>query len=427
MKLKKAAAVVLAAFLAAALSLPVSAKTWAADDFTLTVPEEFVYTFDQTTPEDDPGWALAGVGDPASVLSSYREMNVLASFYTEDGKTNVLVMEQESSMAKRLFNLKDASEEEKQELLDGLGEANSDQVSVTKAYQDVNGMPFYRFQVDSQIEGAQAHDVIYGTVLNGYSLIIDLYNGDKEITEEQFALQDSLVNSLQITRVLEKPEEEPANYAPMMILLGLLVIAIAAPFIYYPVKGKKNKREKDKMAERLSQYRQDHPEDDLSGEPRFLNATDCTKEAIHTFSVYHAYVKNVGALLAGVFLCALILAAAFALSAEWWLKLSAVVVAGYSAYRVFNMPSLVEKVQIKVFQRGVSSTARYAFYEEAFRVSGVQSASVYPYFQISAVRRHSHYLYLYYGPDNAYLVDQYGFEKGEFEEFEAFIREKTGK
>ena len=55
------------------------------------------------------------------------------------------------------------------------------------------------------------------------------------------------------------------------------------------------------------------------------------------------------------------------------------------------------------------------------------SASVYPYFQITDVRKHGHYVYLYYGPDNAYMVDQFGFKLGEYEDFLKFISEKTGK
>ena len=81
----------------------------------------------------------------------------------------------------------------------------------------------------------------------------------------------------------------------------------------------------------------------------------------------------------------------------------------------------------RVFDRGVSSTAHYAFYDDVFRVSGIQSTSVFPYFQIMDVRKHGHYLYLYYGPENAYMVDQYGFSLGEWEDFQKFIAEKTAK
>ena len=52
---------------------------------------------------------------------------------------------------------------------------------------------------------------------------------------------------------------------------------------------------------------------------------------------------------------------------------------------------------------------------------------MFPYFQIVNVRKHGHYIYLYYGPENVYMVDQFGFSKGEFSDFVKFISEKTGK
>ena len=126
-------------------------------------------------------------------------------------------------------------------------------------------------------------------------------------------------------------------------------------------------------------------------------------------------------------MCASVLALAFTFDVTWWMKLAAVAVAVYFLYRAINMGTAVEKVQQKVFGRGVSSTARYTFFDEGFRVAGIQSASVYPYFQITTVRKHGHYLYLYYSQDNAYPVDQFGSTQGEFEEFSRFISEKTAK
>ena len=52
---------------------------------------------------------------------------------------------------------------------------------------------------------------------------------------------------------------------------------------------------------------------------------------------------------------------------------------------------------------------------------------MFPYFQITDIRRHKQHLYLYYGPENAYMVDKNGFSKGSYEEFVKFLAEKTGK
>lgn len=140
--------------------------------------------------------------------------------------------------------------------------------------------------------------------------------------------------------------------------------------------------------------------------------------------MYQALVKNMGELIFGTLMCVVMLSAAFLIDSEWWMKLAAVAVSGYYAYKLFSMPAAVEKVQRKVYGRGPSQTAHYVFYPEVFRVSGIQSASVVPYFQLTDLRRKGQYLYLYYGPDNAYMVDQYGFTQGGAEEFARFIEGK---
>ena len=100
----------------------------------------------------------------------------------------------------------------------------------------------------------------------------------------------------------------------------------------------------------------------------------------------------------------------------------------YYGYKIVSAPPYPGEDPAPGVRPGAfSSTAHYAFYDEAFRVSGIQSASVFPYFQIVDVRKHGHYIYLYYGPENAYMVDQFGFSKGEFSDFVKFISEKTGK
>ncbi len=411
----------------AALYVPASATTWSQSDFTITVPDEFVYTFDQNSSEEDPSWALAGIADPATRISNYQEINVLASFFTENGDTNIMVMTKETTSSQSIFQLKDLDEEDRQTFLDNLAEAQSDEVKLEKSYEEVNGLLFYRMRMDSSMEDSEVHGIICGTILNGYAVTFELYNGSKEITDEQVALLDSIINSFTVTNMLEKPETQPEDFVPALLMLGFLVLAVLLPIIYIPVRNRRDKKVKAKMAERLSQYRQQHPGDTITGEMRFVNSTECTKEAVHAFSVYQAYVKRIGAVIVGAAVCALILSVAFIMDMTWWLKLCVVGVTVYYIYRLISMPGTIEKVQMKVFQRGVSQVAHYIFYDDGFRVSGIQSGSVYPYFQITDIRRRGQYIYLYYGPENAYLIDQYGFEQGDFESFEKFIREKTAK
>lgn len=422
-------AALLALVLLLALPLSAAAETFSTEDFTIEIPEG-MYQFGPTTSVDDPSWALAGVADPTTKLQTYQDMHGIAELITQDGETSILIMQNQTDTTESIFSLRDLSEEDKEKFLDGTMQSKSEDILVEKYYIDVNGQPFYRLRVDGSSEGMEYHEVQYATIINGYSLGFDIYGGDETVTQEQEDMLLGIVESITFSEILEKPETiiTLQDYVVVAAVLVLLVMVILVPVVYVPIRNRKEKRLKAKLAEQLTQYHKDHgtSEKDL-GELRFVNSTDCTKEAIHSFSLYQSYVKNLGSLLIGGVLCVAAFIVAFALDAEWWGKLLVVGIVVYYGYKVFSMPHTLEKIQRRVYDRGISSTAHYAFYDEGFRVSGIQSASVFPYFQIVDLRRHGHYLYLYYGPENAYMVDKFTFSLGQYEDFVKFISEKTGK
>lgn len=423
--LKKTLSLLLALALLAALPVLVQADTWGTEDFTMDAPEG-LYQLGPELPEDDPLWALAGVGDPASKLNDYREMGILANFISEDKQTSISVMRKVSDYSQQIHNLSLLSQEEQNQVLEKLIQSDSENLKVQRGWYPAGDILFYWVQLDMAGENPM-HELLYGTIVNGYALNIDVYGGANPITPEQKALVEDLAASVHFTRLTEKPEPSPADTTGMLVLLALLLASVVVPLVYMPLKSKRDKKAKARLAEQLSQYHKTHGANQADGELLFANDTDCTKEAIHHFSVYQAYVKNIGELVFGSVLCLVMVACAFLLDTEWWMKLAAAAITGYYAYKLISMPNTIEKIQRKVFGRGQSQTAHYAFYPEVFRVSGVQSASVIPYFQLTDLRRKGQYLYLYYGPDNAYMVDQYGFTLGEWEAFQAFIREKTAK
>lgn len=421
--MKKIFALLLSITLALCLPLSAFAETWIGMDFTVEVPEG-MYTLGPNTETEDPIWALAGIGDPGAKLKEYNEMGVLADFISQDGQTSISLLQKESSYSKGVFDLALLNEEELGEVLNDLLESNSDEIKLSKRWIEAGGRPFYEISLDSTTDSG-LHEQIYGTIVNGYALNFHLYTGGKERSQEQEALLLSLVNSIRFTNIQEKPEPNRAGALNTILLFLLLLTAVAGPLIYIPIRGKADKKRKARLAEQLSAYHRTHKGDTVEGEALFVNATDCTKEAIHQFSLYQAYVKNIGELVFGGVMCVVMLAAAFLLDTEWWMKLLSTGISAYYVYKIIAMPNTVEKIQLKVYGRGPSQTARYSFYNEVFRVSGIQSTSLVPYFQIMDVRRKGQYVYLYYGPENAYMVDQHGFERGSFEEFVRFIEEKA--
>lgn len=424
MKLKKLFALLLSVLLGLSVcALPAGAAQWDGEDFTLTVPEEFAYTLTPYTAENDPAWALAKIANATETLKEYQEDGVLADFRTEDG-FSVKLRKRENNTTKNIFTLRDMEEAELKEFVAGMVQSQSEDITVENKTFPVDGQPFYQITIEGVANEEEVHEVMQGTFINGYNLWVDAYS-KTDFTEEQLALVDSLVGSLRFSNVLPRPEPQPVNAALLVALLAVLAIIIVAPFVYLPLRGRWDKKQKAKMADRVSQYRKEHPGDALSGAPLFVNETDCTREAIRAFSLYHIYGKGLPSLLVGAAMCAAVLIATLVFQMTWWLQVIAAGVAVYYVYKAISAPGNFQKVQEKVFGRGTSQTARYTFYEDGFRVAGIQSASTFPYFQISTVRRRGQYLYLYYGPDNAYLVDQYGFSLGEFEEFEKFIQQKV--
>ena len=94
-------------------------------------------------------------------------------------------------------------------------------------------------------------------------------------------------------------------------VLGLMLAAVVAPLIYVPLKNKSDKKKKAQLAEQLSEYHKTHGPNEVEGQPLFANDTDCTKEAIHHFSMYQALVKNMGELIFGALTCVIMVSAAF--------------------------------------------------------------------------------------------------------------------
>ncbi len=417
-------AVVLAVFLCTAFSTTASAEEWTGEDYTFTVPEDIVYTFTPSTPAEDPSWTLAGIGDAATQLESYQDRSIVADFRTEDG-VGFQVAEKSNSTTQQIYSLTDMTEEDREEFFSGLDSSDEEDISIEKGYLEIGGQTFFKLRIDSGSGKEAVHQIQYGTIVNGRALnfLTDVQGAD--FTPEQETLLDSAVNSLRFTEILERPVEDPINLALILGALLLLVAVIVAPLIAMPLKKRRDKRQKAEMVQQLSEFHKLYGGDTLPGEPRFINETDCTREAVHAFSLYHAYGKNLPSLAGNLLVCIAVLAVAFAFETTWWLKVLAVGVTVYCLYRIISMPRTIENIQSKVFGRGVSQTARYTFYEDGFRVSGIQSASVFPYFQIVSLHRRGHYMYLYYGPDNAYLVDQFGFTQGEFNDFVKFIEGKT--
>ena len=284
-------AALLALALVLALPFSAAAETFSTEDFTMEIPEG-TYVFTPTTSTEDPNWAMAGVANPESELSTLAEMNGVAELVTEDGETTILVQQQESDQTQAYFNLRYLTEEQQADFLDAIMQSQTDEITVDKYYLDVDGQPFYRIRIDGTYQETGYHELIYGTIVNGFTLAFNIYGGEESVTQE----------SVQFSEILPKPETtvDTSDIVTTISLLVLLVLVILIPAVYFPIKSKRDKKLKARLADQLTAYHKEHGDNEtILGDMLFANSTDCTKEAIHTFALYQSYIKNVGSLVIG--------------------------------------------------------------------------------------------------------------------------------
>lgn len=439
MKLKKLSALCLAVVLLATCCLPVlaaesAAREWKGDDFTFVLPAAIRYDMG-TAEAGDPTWGMVGVTDGEDQVEENEEFAVIADLYTENGEINIKVMSRLNDATMELFDLSQMSQEELDALLPQLLQSETDGITVQRRYLEIDGQPFYYLRADGATEQyGEAHEITIGTIFNGHTLNFNIHS-TAEFQDFPVSMLEEMVDSVRITAryTLEQVEEmnrpdpiELREYIPIFIVLGFVLLMVLAPAVVIPVRRKLNKKSRDKMAARLTAYEKEHRDnrDWDPGELRFANATECTREAIHKFSMYQALVKSWASLALGAAVCAAVLITVFVFNMVWWMKVIAVGVTVFFAYRACTIPGAVEKVQLRLHNTSNSNVAQYMFYDEAFRVSGIQPSTLYPYFRITAVRRSGQYVYLYYGPENAHILDQYGFSVGDMDSFLAFIKEK---
>lgn len=412
----------------------VSARSFEYEDFTVEIPDN-MYIFTPQTSASDESWELAGITNPIEKLEMYTDadsgMNAVANFVSPGGDIDILLTIKASSDSLKLYNLADVSAEEYDKFISELG-GEDDTISIVADKYEQAQVPFFSLSIEAKNSNDERiEERIYSTILNGNTIALDTFSVGTEVSGETMEVMASIANSFTVTKII--PPEEAVNTVDSTqtyIAIGLLLIvtlSIIGMVIFTRIQSIRDKKMKKKLADKLSEYRRAHGSSMMDENERMLyaNSTDCSIKAIHEFSRYHAYVKNIAPMLVGIILSVVILVVALIFKSEWWLMLIAGALLAYYIYKLVTSANEIEKVQRRVYSRGVSQTAHYAFYSEVFKVSGIQSSQVYPYFQITDIRASEKYIYIYYGPENAYIINKSGFVAGaSADEFLSFLKEK---
>lgn len=394
-------------------------------EISLEVPAG-VYVFTADTDPLSGDWMLAGYGENGlDALDSFQpddSGNVMAmQLVPEDQSFHLSISRQYNDQSRDYFNLNDVTEEQFQALLDSNTFEDAENGITAKAVAyDHDQVPFFRMDLTGGTEEEPIYETCYGTIVNGCVLSFDMYSNE-ELTQEQQALLQNLVDSVEILQFYEKPTQQEMMMQTILMFVPIvaIVLIIAAFLLSIRFKTKSQERKKNELTENLVAYRKKQAEKAM--DPNYVmpptlleNTTFCSDIAVKKFCQFHFFRKNI--VQNSIFILLGIVSFVMGIrydDANWILRIVLLGLGLYLAVQPFLSVDKMVKAEIRVYQRGRSREAHYAFREEDFRVSGLQSPVLYPYLQIVRAYESKEYFYLYYTDDRAYIVEKAGFTTGD--------------
>lgn len=455
--MKRAVSVFLAVLIVLCAAVPAMAASKEytipeLDNMTIEVPED-LFVFTQDLDPSDPNLIAAGYTDIISKGNEFKDNNIYLNVVGENGSPNVMIAKKESSRTQEVYNLSLLSDEEFEAFLAEMRGDNEEEadpsiqtIDYTVERYDTPNQPFFVLELsmestDQMGRETTVSELCYSTIINGYSITIDTYNENGPVSEEARELAKSIADSSTFPVVKEKPEqtEETNTFLGILFMMSpflAIVVIIAIPLVISRVAATRTKKKRAIMADKLEAYRKQQLEKERLAaekgvqpeepETRFANVTQYSDTAIKKFCLYHCFRKRLPSvivyLLSGV-LCLGI--GIFAQNISWILRILLFVVFVFCFVWPAMLPRRMIRSQIRIYKKYRSRTALYYFRDEDFRISELQSASVYPYFQITSVRESKEYFYLYFNDEQVYYVRKDGFKFGSAEKFREFIHTKT--
>ena len=438
---KTAASLAAALVLAATAMLPAAAAEQEIPELGLTVelPDGMILLTQDLNSMTQA--ASVGVTDVAERLQFYQENNVYLEAFAPDHSYSVIFSKKENEATYDLYDLAQAGEEAAQSIMDEMA-ASFDEGGITDYTLEVyeaGGRPYVYMFYTMEENGVQQYELSYTTVVNGYSLAMNSY-GEGEPTQAQRDAVREIVDSAQM-EATEKPESSPYSsviavlimFVPLVLIFGIVLV----PVLYNRHHQKTLKKVRAAMSERLDVYHKAQQEKERKAEEAgvpleqppvlFKNRTEISDAAIRDFCHFHCIWKRIYGLAAilllglGCIVLSVVLGTDF-LSRILLLALGVVCVV-YPLYLPYKMTRNTQFAYRKIPNR----TAIYLFRPEDFRVSGIQSTSTYPYFQITRAYESKGYFYLYFGDEHAYYVKKSEFNQGTPEEFRELLKQQLGK
>lgn len=413
-------------------------------NITLELPDD-LYVFEQSDfniLDPNPDLEKAGFTDPQEQLEMMQEYEIYLTAVSQDQMLSINVAKKDSSTTQSVYDLSQLTDEQFEEFLDTMrgeddttGEIEEYEV---KRYDDQPERPFFtiRMKMNSEQYG-EKEELCYVTVVNGYSITIDgVAEGD--MTQEQSDLLREIADSVHVTQIIEQETIE-FNAATIFSLLFplVLIVFLIALGVGMRIRRGHAMKERRALADRMSEYRraQKKLEEEAAAEGRtpeepetlFRNKTTYNEEVAHAFVQFHFLRRKLGVMIGYAVFALFMAASAFVLDSEWYMRLILFGVGVFLVVWMCLMPGKLYNNVMATFKKAKNKENEYTFRADDFRIAGVQSASVFPYFQVTRAYESGKYFYLYFGEEQAYYIAKDGFTVGDADGFRTFLKEKLGK
>lgn len=413
-------------------------------NITLELPDD-LYVFEQSDfniLDPNPDLEKAGFTDPQEQLEMMQEYEIYLTAVSQDQMLSINVAKKDSTTTQSVYDLSQLTDEQFEEFLDTMrGEDDTtDEIEAyeVQRYDDQPERPFFtiRMKMNSEQYG-EKEELCYVTVVNGYSITIDgVAEGD--MTQEQSDLLREIADSVHVTQIIEQETIE-FNAATIFSLLFplVLIVFLIALGVGMRIRRGHAMKERRALADRMSEYRraQKKLEEEAAAEGRtpeepetlFRNKTTYNEEVAHAFVQFHFLRRKLGVMIGYAVFALFMAASAFVLDSEWYMRLILFGVGVFLVVWMCLMPGKLYNNVMATFKKAKNKENEYTFRADDFRIAGVQSASVFPYFQVTRAYESGKYFYLYFGEEQAYYIAKDGFTVGDADGFRTFLKEKLGK
>lgn len=381
---------------------------------TMDVPEN-VTIIDADLSKWDEAWKKAGVNDAESEKKEFSSTGVLYALYPKEG-ARVTISYKMTEASFDIYNFSELTEDEQKDFIKDLETVDeTKKVTITAEAYSKSDYPFYRILMKSTNPQQLFTEVIYGTIVNGKTLNVSVYQGG--MGELDDTLAKSMVDSLKIQSITSKEEAYKAveKQQKILVAVGLGVLVLIILFIIWFRKHRKKKRaneeEKEKAnQERYTAFKEKYESIKNSGDvtPRYKNKTSYTEKVVEEFTNYDYFKRHYIAYgIAGVLLVLFVIQM---LTFQQGMTQS-IIMTGLIFYIVWKQFERIKK-QIQIMKKSYENpvTTVTSFYDEYFIVMNSRGKRIYPYFMVKEIKVYKEFLYVYLDEHQAIYLELKGFE-----------------